>query len=135
MAADPRSDPITNVISVEASTLVKKWAMFQQNSSENDRLDLVASEPTMESVLETSNQVMAQCQRKRKDGVWGKIKSSFHRFCGTLNAHSWIIQLLPNGNEYVSVFAGALNAVIKVRIARDTQFTDDAVTVTRVISI
>lgn len=41
---------------------------------------------------------------------------SFHRFCGSLGSHSSLIKILPEGNQYVSIFTGTLNAVIKASV-------------------
>lgn len=55
---------------------------------------------------------------KRSKGFMGKALDQFHRFCHTLNSHSALIAVLPEGNEYVSLFTGSLNAIIKVNIHR-----------------
>ena len=51
---------------------------------------------------------------KRKEGWRGKVLSLFHRFCGSLDAHKTLLKVLPEGNEYVSLFTGVLTTIIKV---------------------
>lgn len=53
-------------------------------------------------------------QGKKKKGI-GRAVGYFHKFCRTLGAHSSLLKVLPEGSEYVSIFTGTLNAVIKVR--------------------
>lgn len=61
------------------------------------------------------NNVTMEWQSKRRQGRIGKAQGFFHSFCGTLKSHSSLLKLLPESNEYVAIFAGSLNAVIKVR--------------------
>lgn len=68
----------------------------------------------MESVLDTVGKVEGAWQAKRKAGVRGSVNSRFHKFCGTLDAHSSLLKVLPEGSHYVSLFSGSLNAVIAV---------------------
>lgn len=59
--------------------------------------------------------ITTEWQSKRRQGRIGKAKDYFHKFCGTLESHSTLLKLLPESNEYVAIFAGSLNAIIKVR--------------------
>lgn len=90
--------------------------MFYQKSAKNERLDLDNLAPTIEGVVSTVASVTAEWQAKRKQGYLGKTQSMFHKLCGTLNSHSSLLKLLPEGNEYFSIFAGSLNAIIKVSV-------------------
>jgi hypothetical protein len=69
----------------------------------------------MESVCEMVKKAESAWQVQRKAGNRGKVSSRFHKFCGTLDAHSSLLKVLPEGSEYVSLFSGSLNAVIQVR--------------------
>lgn len=88
--------------------------VFYQKNAKDERLDLRNFDPTIEGVVYLVNSLTAEWQSKRKQGRIGKIKSLFHKFCGTLKAHSSLLKLLPESNEYVAIFAGSLNAIIKV---------------------
>lgn len=107
-------DPIMDVIRIESAKLREKWMTFYQKTPRDERLDLDSFKPTIQGVTAIVDAVTAQWQDKRKQGRSGKAKSLFHRFCSTLDSHSSLIELLPDGNEYVSIFTGALNAIIKV---------------------
>ncbi|KUI53386.1 hypothetical protein VP1G_00696 [Cytospora mali] len=106
-------EPITDIIRIESEKLREKLVTFYKESPKDERLDLNSIEPTIQGVVAMVNAVNVQWQGKRKQGYSGKAKSFFHRFCGTLDSHSSLIKLLPDGNEYVSLFTGTLNAIIK----------------------
>lgn len=72
------------------------------------------SEPTIDGVVKTVNMITAQWQAQKKQGRFGRTRVLFHKLCGTLNSHSALIKLLPEGSEYISVFTGTLHAIIKV---------------------
>lgn len=110
----PGDDPATRIIAVEAANLRAKWLKFRHSSSNEDQLDLDTFEPTIESVFDLIHAANDAIQRKKKSSSAGKITAHFHKFCGTLESHSLLLKVLPEGSEYVSVFTGTLNAVIKV---------------------
>ncbi|KAH0598309.1 hypothetical protein MHUMG1_03606 [Metarhizium humberi] len=110
------SNPVTRIVSVEAARLCEKWVKFRQSCSKDDQLDLSTSEPTVDSVLDMVERMNKTWQEKRKQGAGRKVMAFFHRFCGTLDSHSSLLKLLPEGNEYVSIFTGTLNAVIKASV-------------------
>jgi hypothetical protein len=110
----PGDNPATRIIAVEAANLRAKWLKFRRSSSSEDQLDLDTFEPTIESVFDLVNVASDAIQKKKKSTAAGKITAQFHKFCDKLESHSLLLKLLPDGNEYVSVFTGTLNAVIKV---------------------
>lgn len=89
---------------------------FYQKSPKAERVDLRSFQPTISDVITMVTEVTSEWQTKRHEGRVGKTKRLFHKFCGTLDSHSSLMKLLPEGNEYVAIFAGTLNAIIKVRI-------------------
>lgn len=110
------SDPITAVIVVESKKLREKWARFYQNCPATERVDVTTSEPTVEGTMEMVAVMMQMRQTRRDKARCGKAIAKFHRFCKSLHSHSNLIKFLPEGNEYVSVFTGTINAVIKVSL-------------------
>lgn len=110
----PGDDPATRIIAVEAANLRAKWLKFRCSTSNEDQLDLDTFEPTIESVFDLVHVANDAIQKKKKSTSAGKITAHFHKFCGTLESHSLLLKVLPEGSEYVSVFTGTLNAVIKV---------------------
>ena len=107
------SDPLTRIIRVETVKLKEKWLQFWRDTSKEDRLDLETSEPSIENVISKVQEMDSAWKSRRGKGIGGRAATYFHRFCGTLNGHASLLKVLPEGNEYVSVFAGTLNAVIK----------------------
>jgi hypothetical protein len=107
-------DPVTNVIAVESNKLREQWFSFLNNCSEHDRLDITRSEPTMEGVVELVMKAATAAQGKRENSRRGKAMKYFHKFCKTVDAHKSMLEILPQGSEYVSVFAGTLNVIIQV---------------------
>ena len=115
----PGDDPTTRLIAVEANNLRKKWLKFRATCSNEDQLDLDTFEPTIESVFDLVNIASDMIQTKKKSNVGGKITAHFHKFCDKLESHSALLKVLPEGNEYVSIFTGTLNAVIRVSTPPD----------------
>lgn len=112
------SDPISALISVEATELREKWVKFHGSCSKEDKLDLKKFDPSIESVVDLVRESNAKWQTKRRKGGGGKFMSTFHSFCNTLDSHSALLKVLPEGNQYVSLFTGSLNAIIQVRAFR-----------------
>ncbi|OTB06590.1 hypothetical protein M426DRAFT_72113 [Hypoxylon sp. CI-4A] len=114
--SDNESDPITKVITIESNKLRGKWAPFLENSSGNDRLDLSRSEPTMEGVVDLVKEIAASSKSKKDNSRRGKAMKMFHKFCGTIDSHKSMLELIPEGSEYVSIFAGTLNVIIQASV-------------------
>jgi len=60
------------------------------------------------------NTVARNWENKRATSKSGKYMKYFTGFCQTLDAHSHMLEILPNGNAYVSLFAGTLKTIIYV---------------------
>lgn len=69
----------------------------------------------MESVFDVVEAVQKKWDANRHQGAGGKFVKSFHKVCGTLDSHSTMLKILPEGNEYISIFTGTLTTVIRVR--------------------
>ncbi|KAI1866983.1 hypothetical protein JX265_007559 [Neoarthrinium moseri] len=109
-------NPVTKVISTEAKTLIDKWIYFRGKCPKDDQVDLEDYEPTVESVLLMVERMNSRWNSDRESGKGGKIKKLFHNACETLDAHSSVMKMLPDGNEYVSIFTGALNTIIQASV-------------------
>ncbi len=104
-------DPITENMAVESAKLVEKFMAFQSKSSKDEKLDLQKYEPNIGSVVDMVTDVMNTWRSKRQGR---KIAGYFLKFGRTLNSHKTMLEVLPQGSEYVSIFTGSLSAVIKV---------------------
>lgn len=70
----------------------------------------------MEGAIAAIGQSMAVWNKKRLKGSRGKTAMNFHKVCGTLDAHSNALGMLPQSSQYVSIFTGALTTVVQVSI-------------------
>ena len=79
--------------------------------------------PTIEGV----KQVVFYAQEKWKTKPRmcnGKVQANFHKFCGTLDGHKTLASMIPDQNEYFSLFCAGVKTLIKasvnhVKIAED----------------
>ena len=110
----PIRDPIDEVIAVESAKLREKWLAFHKNSPKDERLDLQNTEPTIESVVDKVTKITNVWRETRGKGWRGRVASRLIHFGRTLDSHKTLLQVLPYGNEYVSIFTGSLSAVIQV---------------------
>ncbi|KAG8157862.1 hypothetical protein KVR01_012134 [Diaporthe batatas] len=106
-------DPSTGIIRQEAVGLVRKFHDFYQAFPENERVDLKEFVPTIEGVIDQVKQIHLKREAKTQSGMTGRTKRFFHRFCGTINTHKSMLGILPEGNEYISIFTGVLHVVIQ----------------------
>ncbi|KAK8000454.1 hypothetical protein PG990_013054 [Apiospora arundinis] len=73
--ADAESDPIADILRTESSKLREKWTVFYHGCSNDDRLDLDSSKPTIEGVLEVIKRIEHDWKSQRQDTRRGKITS------------------------------------------------------------
>ena len=52
---------------------------------------------------------------KKKRLFGGKAQQKYHDVMCNLDAHSGVLNMLPQSNTYVSVVAGAVTTIVKVR--------------------
>lgn len=107
-------DQISKVIRREAPGLAQKFHEFYQTFPENERVNLAEFIPTVEGVIDQVKQIHLNYEAKRRGGITGKINRYFHRFCDTINTHKSLLGILPEGNEYISMFTGVLHVIIQV---------------------
>ena len=77
-------------------------------------MDLEAFEPTMSGAAAAIQQVMTLWNKKKQKGPQGKMDKYFHKICGSLDSHSNMLGMLPQNNQYVSIFTGALTTIVQV---------------------
>jgi len=49
------------------------------------------------------------------DQSHGKARRYFDKFCGSLNSHSAILEVLHNQSQYLSIFCGVVKTLLKVK--------------------
>lgn len=111
---------ITEFIRQESAVLAEKLNAFNQTCPQDERVDLAQLVPTVEGVVDLVKHIEVRWQAKRKSGLRGKAMMFFHKVCGTIKAHKSLLGILPEGNEYVSIFTGVLNVIIQVRSIVDS---------------
>ncbi|PSN71796.1 hypothetical protein BS50DRAFT_672718 [Corynespora cassiicola Philippines] len=113
---EPEKNPITSVLSTEAGNLQKAWQEFQRQSPHEERIEINNSEPTPKGFIAVVESAAKIWQKKREMGKRGKATGYFHRICDTIDAHSNILELVPRGNEYVSLFTGTITSIVKASV-------------------
>ncbi|KAF2432109.1 hypothetical protein EJ08DRAFT_648471 [Tothia fuscella] len=114
--SDGEEDPITSLIAVESDRLRTKWLAFQKSCPKEERVNLHGSEPSVEGVTDMVTNMLKASRAKRDKSHRGRALSLFQRFCSCLDSHSNMLLVLPQGNEYVSIFTGSLTAIIKASV-------------------
>ncbi|KAH8170875.1 phytanoyl-CoA dioxygenase family protein [Sarocladium implicatum] len=121
---------LTRIAALEAENLRKKWVDLYQNTSKKERLDMDSLDLSFDGVVDLIKSTCAKNQTEQEESIMGKITGRFHSICDTVHAHSAFLKMLPEGNEYVSIFTGSLNAVIKASVnhKRTAELLDEALT-------
>ncbi|KAM0563590.1 hypothetical protein ACHAPJ_001314 [Fusarium lateritium] len=116
---ESRRNAITAVIADEAQKLRNTWNKFQELNKPEDRLDLDAASPTVES-LKLIGQGMHNWNDKRKSGRQGTVSRKFHKFCNGVDSHKSLLKILPESHEYFSIFMGSTTAVVQASVNHET---------------
>ena len=58
----------------------------------------------------------------KKRAFSGKPQKVYHDVMCNLDAHSGLLRIIPDGNTYVSVVAGAVKTLVKVSLAASSLF-------------
>lgn len=98
----------------EGVLLSETWVQFCQALPAKTLRDFELRPPTFDDVLQVVHDYEAEWQGKRTKGKRGQALGYLKKVCRTLDSHSYMLEVLPAGNEYVSLFTGTLKAVVKV---------------------
>ena len=79
-----------------------------------ERVQFEKREQTIADVINVVENVESEWRYKKRKGFSGQTKTCFRKICNTLGSHSTLLELLPSGSQYASVFCGTLQTVIKV---------------------
>ncbi|KAL8806363.1 MAG: hypothetical protein Q9182_001393 [Xanthomendoza sp. 2 TL-2023] len=106
-------------LDVEGRELFKNWNVCHlELSHSNIEWNLQAPGQASQSFVDIANAV-AKAEKEwkeKKRAGFAKAQQYFHDFCSTMHAHSALLELLPKSSEYVSIFCGSLNALIKASV-------------------
>lgn len=107
-------DPTTKVLREQAVLLSHAWKVFRTTLPKSEQEELEGKIPTVAGLVGMVDVVAKEWQNKRAASQSGKYMKYFTGFCETLDAHSSMLEVLPDGNEYVSLFTGTLKTIIHV---------------------
>lgn len=109
------SDPDMKTLDDQGSALNEAWTQFKAKLPPEDQIDFSKGPQNFEHVIKIIQKVEDDWQRKKKKGFMGLTKIRFRKVCTTLASHSTLLEVLPSGSQYASVFCGTLQTLIKVR--------------------
>jgi hypothetical protein len=107
-------DQTTIVLREKAVLLSHAWKVFRTTLPRNEQEQLEGNIPSVEGLVGMVETVSKEWETKRTNSKSGKFMKYFTGFCSTLDAHSYMLEVLPGGNEYVSLFTGVLKTVVNV---------------------
>ncbi len=107
-------DPTTKMLKERAVLLSHAWKVFRQTIPKNEQENFEGQAPSVEGLVGMVDIVARAWQNKRTTSKTGKFVSNFTGFCETLKSHSYMLEILPDGSEYVSLFTGTLKTIINV---------------------
>jgi hypothetical protein len=90
------------------------WKLFRTTLPKSEQEELEGKIPTVKGLIGMVDTVAKEWQNKRAASRSGKFMKHFISFCETLDAHSAMLEVLPDGSEYVSLFTGTLKSIIHV---------------------
>lgn len=98
----------------ECKALNDAWKEFKDKLSETDReLPIYLGVPNIWTVKKTVELAEQEWRAKKEKGV-GKAKDYFFCFSETLDTHSQMFQIFPQGDKYTSLFTGVISSIVKV---------------------
>jgi hypothetical protein len=108
------------MIAFECESLKEAWIAFTEASQDKQSTALSKKTSLLEwrdnvTIDDLRNSVRLTAQTL--DNSHGKSRRYFDKFCASLNSHSIILDILPDQNQYLSMFCGAVKTLLKVIVA------------------
>jgi hypothetical protein len=113
-------DPRSRIVREQAVKLSHAWKDFRASLSKDEQEQLEGKKPSVEGLISMVNTVANEWQSQGMTSKSGRFMNNFTSFCETLKAHSSLLEILPEGNEYVSLFTGTLKTIINVKAITNT---------------
>ena len=110
------SDPKTRSLDIEGNELNKAWGKFRNTLPLEEQVQFEKRAQTVADVINVVENVEREWRYKKRKGFSGQAKTYFRKICNTLGSHSTLLELLPSGSQYASVFCGTLQTLIKVSV-------------------
>lgn len=97
-----------------ATKLFDAWQAFQQRLPIEEQNELNNRNPDWEDIRMVIGRVQAPW-RAKNEGTNGTAISPMRDVLDTIHVHQTFLRILPESNNYASVFCGSLQVLIKVR--------------------
>jgi hypothetical protein len=107
------------MIAFECELLKEAWIAFTDASQDKKSTTFTGKANPLEwwdniTIDDLKNSVRSTAEML--DNSHGKTRRYFDKFCNSLNSHSIILEFLPDQNQYLSIFCGAVKTLLKVII-------------------
>ncbi|KAI9688410.1 MAG: hypothetical protein M1822_001359 [Bathelium mastoideum] len=114
-------DPWTNdsdfaMLDIESHNLRDAKEQFLKSLPADDRYASTKSKQDPASIVTLVNSAIIAWEKKHESSVFGKAKKLFNKVCSSIDQHSVLLELLPKQNNYVALFYGSLQVVIKASV-------------------
>lgn len=88
-------------------------AFYASMSNSKDCHDFSTQPASWRDVIVLVEKQITEWEQEQNASRLGKAKSRLRKFCNTINDHKMALSMLPQGNEYVSLFTGALATILQ----------------------
>jgi hypothetical protein len=105
------------LIADEYELLQDAWAAFSEASQDKKSTAYTKKANPIEwrkDITIDDLKDSVQSAATKLDESHGKTRRHFDKFCSSLSAHSTILEVLPNQSQYLSIFCGTVNTLLKV---------------------
>lgn len=94
--------------------LATSWEQFRSILPKSKQATPVDRSIPKPSNIWTEVKTAQQEWERGKDSRFGQAKANFSSFCQTLDEHSYLFSIFPNGDKYTSLFTGVIASIVKV---------------------
>jgi hypothetical protein len=92
--------------------LSRQWQAVRDKLPADHQAKFEHRAPNLTDVRDAMSDVEQRYDRKCKSGVLGKMGVQYRRAYTSIQSHQIMLQIIPQGNEYVSLFSGVLVSVV-----------------------
>lgn len=96
-----------------ATKLLDAWQVFHRRLPAEEQGELNNHNPDWEDIRKVIKRVQASWIAKN-DGTYGKATARLRKVLDGLHSHRTFLRILPESNNYASVFCGSLQVLIQV---------------------
>jgi hypothetical protein len=102
----------------QSCALAVAWENFVSKLPKDQQEDVRSRPPSLSSVHNAVQSASRLWQDKRDNTKRGKLKNMFARVAKSCDDHSDLLSIIPKDDKYVSLIAGSLSSIVKVRLPR-----------------